>query len=740
MAHAAGDSHEYPVYGYHFRVSFPILDEDGDLVSGGGSDTPDSEVSKDSGTFADCTNELTEIATTSGMYFLDLTGVEMAAKVVAVIIKVAAATSQTTPIVLYPRRLPVLETGTAQAGANGTITLASGASAEDDFYNGLFIGITNNTPTGVDNQMRRIIDYNGSTKVATIDSDWGTNPSSSSTYELLIPEGYSTTSWGGIKVGLATNRGLTALPNAAADAAGGVPISDAGGLDLDAMAADVVNINGDAMRGTDSAFLAASAPTNFSSLAITAGGSADSLVQGYVNTLLSESIPGLIATNVNTFFDNNANTTLRLVDDVGTGGSPDLMVNTTIDTLTSQTQFRLVGASSDDDVYNGAKIIITDIATSNQKAVGLISDYGGGLLEVFLAEDPGIFTIVAGDIVEIVAVAKQLPDAIHGANGGLVTGDASNRIAGIAGTKNTLDDLNDILATAIVTAGAINTTSGSVDTVTTNTDMRGTDSALLAASAPTNFGSLVITAGGAVDSLVQGYLNTLILESTAGRIAANFDNFYDNGDSLTTRIVDNVHPATEVVSGGAINTTSGAVDTVTTNTDMRGTDSAFLAASAPTNFGATVITAGGAVDSLVQGYLNTLIVETTAGRIAVNFDNFYDNADGVTTSIVDQINQIASDLPVKITKNVALNNFPFLMVDDTDHITGKTGLTFAAANSQRSIDGAAFANTTNVPTEVANGAYKVNLSAGDLNGDTIILKFTGTAADDRFVTIIPQAT
>ena len=81
--------------------------------------------------------------------------------------------------------------------------------------------------------------------------------------------------------------GLTALPNAAADAAGGVPISDAGGLDLDTklantnevtvarmgaltdwinggrldlildiIAADVVNIDGDAMRGTNSAALA----------------------------------------------------------------------------------------------------------------------------------------------------------------------------------------------------------------------------------------------------------------------------------------------------------------------------------------------------------------------------------------------------------------------------------------------------------------------------------------------------
>lgn len=44
---------------------------------------------------------------------------------------------------------------------------------------------------------------------------------------------------------------------------------------------------------------------------------------------------------------------------------------------------------------------------------------------------------------------------------------------------------------------------GTVATVTTNTDMRGTDNAFLAASAPTNFSSLSISAGGIVDSNVE---------------------------------------------------------------------------------------------------------------------------------------------------------------------------------------------------------------------------------------------
>ncbi len=91
-----------PVKNAAWRVTFPLLDEDGDLVTGGASDTPDTEISKDSGTFADCSNEMIEIATNSGMYFLDLNATEMDATTVAIIAKTAATATQTTPIVVYP--------------------------------------------------------------------------------------------------------------------------------------------------------------------------------------------------------------------------------------------------------------------------------------------------------------------------------------------------------------------------------------------------------------------------------------------------------------------------------------------------------------------------------------------------------------------------------------------------------------------------------------------------------------
>lgn len=96
---AAGDAKAIPVKNAALRITFPILDADGDLVTGAA--TLDSEVSIDGGTFADCTNEATEIATSSGMYFLDLTASEMNGDTIAVIVKTSTSGAKTTPIVMY---------------------------------------------------------------------------------------------------------------------------------------------------------------------------------------------------------------------------------------------------------------------------------------------------------------------------------------------------------------------------------------------------------------------------------------------------------------------------------------------------------------------------------------------------------------------------------------------------------------------------------------------------------------
>src|SRR3972149_455353 len=82
-----------------FTAVFPILDADGDLVTG--ATGLDSEVSKDLGTFTDCTNEAVELATASGMYYLTLTATEMTADIVSIIVKTSTSGAKTTSLVFY---------------------------------------------------------------------------------------------------------------------------------------------------------------------------------------------------------------------------------------------------------------------------------------------------------------------------------------------------------------------------------------------------------------------------------------------------------------------------------------------------------------------------------------------------------------------------------------------------------------------------------------------------------------
>lgn len=83
------------------RIVFPILDADGDPVTGAASDTPDSEYSLDGGSFADIADEIHELATASGIYYLDLAAGETNGDVVCIQVKTATAGTKTTVLVFY---------------------------------------------------------------------------------------------------------------------------------------------------------------------------------------------------------------------------------------------------------------------------------------------------------------------------------------------------------------------------------------------------------------------------------------------------------------------------------------------------------------------------------------------------------------------------------------------------------------------------------------------------------------
>lgn len=80
-----------------------------------------------------------------------------------------------------------------------------------------------------------------------------------------------------------------------------------------------------------------------------------------------------------------------------------------------------------------------------------------------------------------------------------------------------------------------------------------------------------------------------------------------------------------------------------------------------------------------------------------------------------------------IKQNTASRHLQFLMVDSTDHITGKTGLTPTVLLSK---NGATFTSPSGSVTEVGRGWYRVAGNATDSNTlGSLVLSATGTDAD-----------
>lgn len=185
--HASHGALPYPIKNARFTVHVPYLDADGDPTA---PTTPDTEISVDNGAAADCTEEVSVTSGMDGMSILTLTGAEMNCSMAALNAK-AASGPKATLLTIYPRVLPILESGTAQAGASGSITLAAGAAAYD--LKNCFVRTTGGTGGGggggVNNQARKIIAYNSGTKVATVDPTWETTPDGTTTYDILLPEG-----------------------------------------------------------------------------------------------------------------------------------------------------------------------------------------------------------------------------------------------------------------------------------------------------------------------------------------------------------------------------------------------------------------------------------------------------------------------------------------------------------------------------------------------------------------------
>ncbi len=300
-----------------------------------------------------------------------------------------------------------------------------------------------------------------------------------------------------------------------------------------------------------------------------------------------------------------------------------------------------------------------------------------------------------------------LPNANAGANGGLPLGDANARvdIGKALGTAVTLD-ANNVLNVSTKYVGGTLQTAGDI---------------------PARLPAALTANGNMKSSLVE--ILTTALTETAGQIAAGFKKMFNV--ATPTAQADNLPLNTDYTA-----TRAAKLDNLDVAVSTRGTGTALDAAGVRTAVGlaaANLDTQLTAIDDFIDTEVAAIKAKTDnlpsdpadASDIAALFATLQTTADAIKAK--------TDNLPSAIKKNTALAAFPFVMVDSTGAPT--TGLTVTAT---RSLDGAAFGACANAVTEVASGVYKINLAAGDLNGDTVILRFTAAGARDRLVTIVTK--
>jgi hypothetical protein len=155
--------------------------------TGGVFATGDSKISQNGAALANTTNLIVQTQASSPNYSITLTSTEMtftaAGRIMVFLIDADGPLWQDTVLQIFPitEFFGAARIGLAQAGATTTVTLDSAASAVNGYYQEASILLTGGTGAG---QSRTITNYVGSTKVATVNRAWATNPANGTQFRI----------------------------------------------------------------------------------------------------------------------------------------------------------------------------------------------------------------------------------------------------------------------------------------------------------------------------------------------------------------------------------------------------------------------------------------------------------------------------------------------------------------------------------------------------------------------------
>ncbi len=252
-------------------------------------------------------------------------------------------------------------------------------------------------------------------------------------------------------------------------------------------------------------------------------------------------------------------------------------------------------------------------------------------------------------------------------------------------------------------------------------------------------------------------VSAVVTASTMGKLVVDFLNasvssrMAETSISTTGGVVDNVTSVANVTGGATAAAQSVAQNDLNIVTGADGATLATLQGNyAPAKAGDNMGTVSSVVGN-VGGSVGSLGV-TAKADVNTEVDAALDTAIPVSPT-ADSINQrlaavddltqaggsgdlIAIKAGLGVKKNAVFDNYTFLMVLNSDHVTPVTGLT---VTGQRSLDNGGFVAVSGTITEVGAGYYRFDALAADTNGDFCTWKFSSATADDAGTTFLTIA-
>jgi hypothetical protein len=557
------------------------------------------------------------------------------------------------------------------------------------------------------------------------------------------------------------NNQVAYVPNAAADAAGGLPISDTGGLDMDAMAADVAGLDGESMRGTDGANTTAPDNTQGATV-ITALGNGtvvlhsdydaakDAASQTSVNDMptnaefeartLATADYGT-ATNQTTLLDRLTASRAGYLDNLNVGGAVASNADILALNQSASRRILLTTVGQYERPESGSTVYTIEARTFDGDGVATNADSsptltGTGQTTGSLAANIGTisnpatgvyrweYTVASGATIEparfdvsatiggspfTLSVYTQVVDFVSAT---WTSGDASKLTTLYDDWANggRLDNILDARASQT-----------SVDDIPTNSELAialaAADDATLAAIAALNFATPTNVTDAQTAIIAQVDANEVKIDNiqtSVNIIDGIVDNILIDTNELQTDNVPglisalNNIAATDIVSAGPITTLSGAVvnvdlvDVTTTNSDMRGTDGANTVA--PDNSSITAIKAK--TDNLPSDPSSSTNITNSQTAIIAQVDANEVKIDNIQTSIntidgiVDNILIDTNELQVDWTNGGRLDSIIDLILADT----GTDGIVISSTTANQIADAILTRDWTLVSGEAARSA------------------------------------